>query len=103
MGTNVRIGRIWGLPSSPLGSEKMTFEPTGRGEVGPGNARLWVQGPLLARAPIMAPRIEASKSEPGLHPELWVVPSDSGAELQPFIHSLNDKQCPRGCRPERRK
>ena len=42
-------------------------------------------------------------SDLGLHPELWVVPSDSGAGLQPLSHSLNDNQCTRGCRPEKSK
>ena len=104
MGTKIRVGGFGVCSSSSLSPEKMPLGPTGRGEVGSGSASLLVQGPLLAGALVMAPRIEAAKSESGLYAELRVVPSDSGAGLQPLIHSLNgDNLCPRGCRPERSK
>lgn len=62
---------MWGAfgicSSSSLGPEKMPLGSTGRGEMGSGSASLLAQGPLLAEAPVMAPRIEAAKSEPELY------------------------------------
>lgn len=65
-------------------------------------ARLLAQGPRLAGASVLVPRVEAFKSEPGQLPELWVVISGPGAGWQSLFLSLND-WCPRGCRPERSK
>lgn len=42
----------------------------------PGGTRLLAQRPLLAGAPVMAPLVQAFKSEPRPRPDLGVVPSD---------------------------
>lgn len=68
--------------------------PYCRGEVSPARARLLAQGPSLAGASVLAPRVEAFKSEPGQVPELWVVLSDPGAGQQSLFFSLNDDWCP---------
>lgn len=56
----------------------------------PARARLLAQGPHLAGASVLAPRVEAFKSEPGQLPELWVVLCDPGEGQQSLFLSLND-------------
>lgn len=67
------LGWGWGNLGSaspvPLVPRRCPLGPTGRSKVSPGRVRQLVQGPLLAGVPVMAPRIQAFKSEPRPHPE----------------------------------